>query len=511
MNVIVVDDDLIIRTGLKKIIEKYHTSFRVLGDFSDGQKAFVYLSQHPEVDLMITDIKMPNMDGVALVKALRSANHPVKIVVLSGFNEFSYVRSTFKEGIVDYLLKPINRNEFSSLLEKIHDAYLTEQNQNSKEEPKVILDIFTQMAAEGIQNTEELYNSKLIPNTFSYTVSVFRMDKYYKRKLTLDEIECEFSKIQEVLFHELQGEQIKTFTNKTQFILIWFSAKEDKLDRLLEIYDKIKMDTLENIDISLGISKFHDKNFPLPTAYQESMDALDFIFYTEKRQCIMFSQIDGKIKSLEFDLNPWVSRFSTVVSEQKKEETIQTIEELFETLEFSSPLFFRDRIVACIEALCQTLMPFETAVFAFDIDFKFNIKEDISTYICLKAYVISLFLSCIDYLQNEKKNKTIKRVQLAQEFIQSNYMKTLSLAMVADYVQLNPSYFSNLFKEEVGENFSEYLLNIRMNNAMELLKDPTVKIYEISFIVGYEDVVSFGRAFKKKVGMSPKEYRNTVY
>ena len=90
-------------------------------------------------------------------------------------------------------------------------------------------------------------------------------------------------------------------------------------------------------------------------------------------------------------------------------------------------------------------------------------------------------------------------------------METICLNDVAAHVELNPSYFSNLFKAEMGMNFSEYLMKIRMEKAMQLLRNPKIRIYEIGSMVGYEDAVSFGRAFKKFVGMSPKEYRNTVY
>ncbi|HHX12939.1 MAG TPA: helix-turn-helix transcriptional regulator, partial [Clostridiales bacterium] len=117
----------------------------------------------------------------------------------------------------------------------------------------------------------------------------------------------------------------------------------------------------------------------------------------------------------------------------------------------------------------------------------------------------------IVYIKNEREKRSELRIELAKKYIEENYKENITLNDLAEHVELNPSYFSNLFKTEVGINFSDYLLEVRMQVARKLLKDPTKRIYEVGNLVGYEDAVSFGRAFKKKVGMSPKTYRNTVY
>ncbi len=122
-----------------------------------------------------------------------------------------------------------------------------------------------------------------------------------------------------------------------------------------------------------------------------------------------------------------------------------------------------------------------------------------------------LLKSIIEYISAEKEKKSERRIEMAKDYISEHHSDPITLGDLADYVELNPSYFSNLFKTETGINFSEYLLNIRMDKAKDLLRDPKIRIYEIGSLVGYEDAVSFGRAFKKKWGISPKEYRQMVY
>lgn len=106
--------------------------------------------------------------------------------------------------------------------------------------------------------------------------------------------------------------------------------------------------------------------------------------------------------------------------------------------------------------------------------------------------------------------KALNRIGMAKRYIKENYARRLSLSEVAGAVDLNTSYFSNFFKQQTGKKYSEYLLDVRMNHAVELLEDPRTKIYEIGMLVGYDDVVTFGRAFKKKFEMSPSEYRERV-
>ncbi|MCR5343582.1 MAG: AraC family transcriptional regulator [Butyrivibrio sp.] len=105
----------------------------------------------------------------------------------------------------------------------------------------------------------------------------------------------------------------------------------------------------------------------------------------------------------------------------------------------------------------------------------------------------------------------ISKIEMAQSYIRTNYEKSLSLMNVAALVDLNPSYFSNLFKLKSGMKFSDYVFEVRMERAIELLKDPRLKVYEIGNAVGYEDAPSFGRAFRKKFHMSPNEYRNFAH
>ena len=106
--------------------------------------------------------------------------------------------------------------------------------------------------------------------------------------------------------------------------------------------------------------------------------------------------------------------------------------------------------------------------------------------------------------------RPLSRIGMAKEYIKGNYARQLPLKEVADAVDLNTSYFSNFFKLKTGKKFTDYLLDVRMDHAVELLCDPRTKIYEIGMLVGYEDVVSFGRAFKKKFKMSPRQYRENV-
>lgn len=514
MKIIIVDDDKIIRRGLRKIIENSVSEYQVVNEAGDGACALEIIKTNNDIDLLITDVRMPVMDGIELIKQVRKINMRIKVIVLSGFDDFRYVREAFKDGAVDYLLKPVKKKDFIELLTRINENIAEEEKSSRRIEKGsqlMVADSLNRLFQNQEIDEKQFKEDSGIDFERKFFMCIVELDRFYKEKVIkseskdkMDEIISDintwFSETFEIIpYHDSQKVVLVIFSEET-FSFGFFDEKFIELDQRLG----------EKTSISMGLSNLHKGIQNVSAAYEEAIEAIETRFYMGKSHCICYADI--KKKSLDFDYEPEVAarNLAKAIEIFDYMEARRILKQVFIDLSFLKPSKFRKYIQELIEHLSLQVKDFDKALTSHESDYKFYIN-DINTYNELRVYVMGLIKEVILFLENEKKKKSLRRIELAKQFINDNYMRFITLQDVAEHVELNASYLSNLFKTESGTNFSEYLLDVRMNKAMDLLKNPKIKIYEIGNMVGYEDAVSFGRAFKKKIGMSPKEYRNSVY
>lgn len=520
MKIMLVDDDEIIREGMKKIILKAGRSWEVAAEAGDGEIALQRLAEQSDIDLLITDVRMPIMDGIELIKRVRETNEKIKIIVLSGYDEFSYVRKAFINGAQDYLLKPFQKQELISRIEKVEAELLedAETEQHSKRNKNILIaDVISHMIK---GNKDEVSKDILelealgVKTDYSYyQVFAIRADQYYKQYPDIWQYQKQLNEDASQIFdflHKREGFECCCYINEQEIIILLFcNSKEQGEDISKKIYDVLN-GRGETYTDTLGISNVHSDLSEAGNTYQEAEEAVLSRFYLGQKRIIHYNEIAGKCVDIQYDLEPTVSQLVHYIEMCDYINTKKIVEQLFLDLSYSKPDKFRKYMHNFIEMLIMRVKDFENVLLVFGQDYQFYI-DNLNTYRELKTYVSSILKEMIEYIKSEKEKKSKRRVELAKIYMEEHYHEPITLNDIADYVELNASYFSNLFKAEVGMNFSEYLLNIRMEEAKKLLRDPKIKVYEIGNMIGYEDAVSFGRAFKKKLGMSPKEYRNSVY
>lgn len=524
MKIFLADDDYIIRKGIRTILERNNSNYTVVGEAEDGETALEQIIELDSVDLLITDIKMPIMDGLELIKEIRKQRDAVKIIVLSGFDDFKYVRSAFRDGAVDYILKPINKKSLIELVEKI-DSRIHIENVE-----KLHIEKGTNLLLENLINKlmhrsyvkfsdcENDINNFGIKSEGYYAVSILKLDNHFEKSNTIEDInigrllENLCSRITPIEDDEIKYEAFK-YIEKQQIVILHNGiSNEYSLDYIVEKYKMIiESYTRNEVTYSIGISNLFLELDRCYIAYEQAVKSQNYIFYRGRNGIIKFNQVN--IKSIEGSLNidEYVKNICDNIEILNFINVRSIINELFQKLRKDriDPEEFRDIIEEICEKIILTNNDLQEIFNEKEYDYKFYIRQVI-TFDELNEYIITTFRTALEYMKIEKDKRSKKRIEIAKSYINDNFMNNITLNEVAEHVQLNTSYFSNLFKKESGMNFSDYLLNIRLNKAKKLLLDPTIKIYEIGTMVGYEDAVSFGRAFKKKVGMSPKEYRNTV-
>ncbi len=523
MKILLVDDDNIIRAGMKKIILDAGRSWEVVAEAADGEMALKYLSEHPDTDLIITDVRMPIMDGLELISALRADNNEIKIIVLSGYDDYNYVRSAFVGGAVDYLLKPFHKKELIERIEKVENSLAKDsEDRLSKALSRNVLisNIIDKLMADPENEiVKELDKLGIRTSYDKFVIARVVADQYYKQFTNSNEYDKQINSylpgMERYLDKVISANKNEisyclSYKNSEVIVIIWANDAAKLLNSMRGIYEILSVDKANNKTGTIGISNIYNRPEDMKAAFKEADDAVQARFYLGQNKMIQYADIKDKYINLSYDLSIVASEIVQWIELGDYIKCKRQIEQIFLDLSYCRPDKFRQYIMNFLEFLCNRIPDIRNIFLSNDQDYAFYI-DYLNTYRELKTYVSTLIKDAVDYIKEEKDKKSQKRIELAKTYIKEHYSEPITLNDIADYVELNASYFSNLFKLEMGENFSEYLLNIRMEKAKELLRNPTLKVYEIGNMVGYEDAVSFGRAFKKKFDMSPKDYRNIVY
>lgn len=408
MKILVVDDDRIIRMGLKALIKRLFSEHEVVSDFQNGLLAFEYLKEN-QVDIVITDIKMPVMMGNELIeKVMRTLDKPPLFIVLSGYDEFSYVRDTMKAGAFNYLLKPINDEDLTKVINEAESK--VEENKNTS----VILN----------KSIEVLKRDFFKQILFSNVNINSNIDK----KL-LDNIQ-----INENYFYKM--------------IIIQRDKKED-----INLINKFIKSIIEKYDDLENISFNYESNTYI-------------LFFFDNTIRLDSDKIYSDIITLS----------NNFIENNKNVYIMQETDKVWE---------LREQVK----------------------NFK-KIKSSLHGEIRAKQYFLKNSGNGSSNDDEKLERSNLVAVKLAKQYIMENYNKNITLKDVADNVFLSQNYLSELFKREVGEGFYEFLSMYRISVAKNLLVTTNLRIYEIAESIGYNDPVTFGRAFKKLTGYTPNGYRN---
>ncbi|WP_455795958.1 response regulator transcription factor [Clostridium butyricum] len=410
MKIIVVDDDNIIRMGLTKMIEKIDESYEVISSFQNGALTLEYLKNHSkEVDLVITDIKMPVMTGIELIEnSIKELDKSPLFLVLSGYDEFNYVRDTMKMGAFNYLLKPIKRDELKKILKEV-DERINEIKSNDK-----IID---------------------------KSIEILKKDFFKNILFSSKELN---KKVENPLLENLQ------LNENYQYKMIVLNKKVDSSI----LYDFIKgiMDVHKDIEYSsFGYNDSVYIIFYINTKTNNNYNDI-FEFIVNKSDC--FIELNISVYILDDTDKIWRLREQSKLVKKMKENADESL----------------------------------------------NVKKYYLTQDERLKEILNSDLNDV--------NNNITVIKLAKDYIINNYNKNISLKDVADEVYLRQNYLSELFKKEIGEGFYDFLSKYRIKKAKEVLLTTNLKVYEIAQMVGYNDSITFGRAFKKITGTTPNNFRN---
>ncbi|WP_169090630.1 response regulator [Paenibacillus sp. PL91] len=529
--VMIVDDEAVVRNGLKNTINWNEHGFELIGDYANGREAWDAVELH-RPELVISDISMPFMDGLELA-GLISAQFPyIKMIILTGYDEFEYAQQAIRLKISDFILKPITAQEIRLLLDRIRAEMDEEKKRredlsrlNSQLEQSLPLlkeRFLERLVAVGLKESEvaeRLTYFNLPPVAPLYLVMVVDIDDFGDRELHSYEHDAEFLRFAafDIFQETLASGDVLTFrTREERMVAIVFGADNESLlyERVFSLAEDVRyhVEKYLNFTVTIGMGRACANVEQLPISYKSALSVLDYRFLLGKNRVLSIMDIEGKPSNAMPLSLEWDRKLAAAV----KTGAVQDAHRLIETgvAELKAALV---PVEACMLQMQKVVLSLMNSIQELAISqqepsieqqiklmnvFRFKTLDEIEVWL---KEVVSAIISTITENRNYLTNMQIHR---AVEYIDTNYAnEKMSLQDLCRHVLMSTSYFSLVFKQHTGETFIEYLTGVRVAKAKELLHNSNLKLYEIAEQVGYKDPNYFSILFKKHTGITPKDYR----
>ena len=532
LKVLIVDDEAIIREGIAGALNWDELECRIVGEADHGAKALELL-RLLEPDIVICDIRMPGIDGVELTKHIREQELDIQVIFVTGYDEFAYASEAVKHNVSDFILKPVDSAVLKQAVGKARDALvksrrLEQDNERFKamlETNKPILreNFIKRLAASQLTDRREITDKIRFFEMEAplYQMVVFEIDNYNEMARRQSEYERLFVSfavkhaIAEQLARRGRGKGDVVEYDAHRFLLL--RGFDGDADPLADIEDMIPyIEQNMNISMSSGLSETFADLADAGHYYKQAHDAIAHKFYLGNSSIIHIGDIQTVADTS--CQRSYSTKFRQIV------DLIKTGRPGQWSLHLQQLLSHRKSIGSLLDATYET----KCAMIEFIVSLvkeledvgmeSFQILADDHVYSrilsCgtlddITSYVDQLITKIIDSNTSNKNNHYNQVVDQAIAYISSQYDADISLQDVAGHVHVNASYLSRIIKKVTGDNFVDILTKTRIENAKQLLKEVNYKTYEVAAMVGIKDSKYFSSLFKKEVGLTPTEYRNT--
>lgn len=539
LKIFLAEDEVIVRETIKRMIPWEDLGFELVGEAADGEMALpLLLRQKP--DLLITDIKMPFMDGLTLAKVAKKEIPGLKVVILSGYDDFNYAKQAINIGVEDYLLKPITKNALIERLTEIRSRYEHEKTQKEYYEKfhremqayeKNSSRDFFEALVSGSMDMMEIYrrSEKLGLDIVAeaYNVLIFTMnceEDFSGQREGYSEWEAESLELLEEFFSEntsamlfrcnifsygvlIKGqketieENTRSCVSEIQRILErkeqkrqWFVAAGEPVERLSQIQK-----SYYSASRAFSQRYLYDENI----LYYDEMASMEKKNVTEDDSTYL-QKVDVNA------LNPVI--LQKFLSNGLLEETENFVKDYFYAIgqEPLESLVFRNYVTLNVRFSVMSFLKeigCDTRTLEQE-DTEDVLSESSKSLENAIAYAEKIISQAIALRDQNSGNKNRSILKTAVDFIDSHYMEEdMSLNKAANAANVSANHFSALFSQNMGQTFIEYLTNLRMNKAKEYLRCTSMRSSEIAGEIGYKDAHYFSYLFKKTQGMTPSDYR----
>jgi two-component system response regulator YesN len=532
MRVLIVDDENHVLEGLKKTIDWAKLDVEDLDFANNGEMAWEKF-QHSAPDILITDMNMPKMNGVELIKQIRKVDTELPIIILSGYDDFSYTREAIHHNVTRYLLKPtvpqeIER-ELQEVLEEMKQTRLQKKlftqvrEQLDSNMPLLREQFLHHMITTGLNHNEldagKLSFYQLDPEiTRSATVMFVKLYKTDRRN-QITEYEWQLFKfaasniIEEIITTHGKGKGYVIHYIDRGLPVLLYGSENELLLKTKEIAQEIihSISMYLSLDVNVGIGQIVQQTIKYPLSYKEAVEALEYCELEGLNQYLYIRDIKSLVSEWPKYPVDKIRLLTEALVRMDPEEVTSRWLDIEQTLNKvqNIPLSFIQTM--CISILSNLLLQImESEYLLIDSDKMTAMLRNIHQHESTKALIQSMQTEIFYLLgllkDNAAQQQQTPYVNYVKKVVEGNFDQKISFAQLAKELNISRNYLSNIFKRETGVSFMTYLTDFRISKAKDLLLRREYMVYEIAEKVGYRDPAYFSRMFKAETGMSPFEY-----
>lgn len=531
--VLIVDDEFIIRKGLKNIIDWRGLGCEVCGEASDGIEG-IRMIRELRPHILITDINMPEIDGLSMIKETKQLLPGSKIIILTGYRDFEYIQEAIRLGAFDYILKPSKIEDLTAIVNKaiaelqlgcrLEEELSSLRRHFESKIPvlrqKLLYDVMFRINTKKDEILEEL---NLYGNPVEdFTIMAVETDEdgHENMKSQYERHLYQFGIIN--TFEEMLGSSFKVanvpINSKTIVFIIQpkESSQEDMFGSLYK--DAVSLQELVrncfNFTVTISISTRGKGAMELADKTSEALEALDYKFYMGKNTIILYDDLKSFYKSTDFSvLENCEKALVQKIKSGNGESVSLALGDILKCvneckLDKEGIKKFYWNIINLIYSLPTTMKLGDENLHSRRITEIFGILDQCECITELNRILEEIAISTANRINSFNRKTINSTLQKAIDYINENYHESITLNDVAEHTFVSIYYLSRMFTKELGKNYVDYLNEVRIEKAKEYLKDSGYKTYEIAELVGIKDAHYFSKLFKKYTGVTPSEYKS---
>ncbi|MBR0598215.1 response regulator [Sinanaerobacter chloroacetimidivorans] len=528
IKVMIADDEKVAIDSLKFIIEKNFTDVEIISTARSGREAIEKVEENVP-DVLFMDIRMPGINGIEAIREIRSRHKQVVIIVLTAFDQFEFAKEAVNLGVMEYLLKPVNRAKVVEVVNKAINIIRIEKEKWKVElEMKEKLEYMTPILENGFiysillfdDNSKELLNYKRLFDIKEDGGTIFTVEIVDEESGGYLDTKIGYS-VKSQQFYPYFTDMVKSMCNcivgpvmlNRVVVFVPTDAEKDEFAGRLEAVSLAetllqRLTGKLNCGLKIGIGKGYKRFDMLSASYEESLKALRYLQGTGVMHFMDISARNAKGPEYPEYKEKYLLQ---KVSAGDAAESINAYHCIFDWLagEYGTqPMKIKNKLLEILFLINHLSWEYEPDEELLRIDFLEEMLP-INDLGELRLWCRKRIENIITQINSYRDYKVGRLTKRAKEYIKTNYSKSITLEDVAREINVSPQYLSKLFKEETGENFIDYLTAIRIRIAKNLLESDELSVKEICYSVGYSDPNYFSRIFKRIVGATPTEYKES--